>query len=166
MRVLPDNLRDFLKKPVGQLVDEKELLELLQNETYIVSIGDMVTYTLLKNEIEPIFCIVDYKTRRGECSSEMIELIKSFGNKSVIVENPPATISDDLWNVIEMAYKNLKIGSLRIEIEGEEDLASLAAIYMAPSDVTIIYGLPDKGVLVIKPTPENKRLVKEILDKM
>jgi len=166
MRALPDNLRDFLKKPVGQLVDEKELLELLQNETYIVSIGDMVTYTLLKNEIEPIFCIVDYKTRRGECSSEMIELIKSFGNKSVIVENPPATISDDLWNVIEMAYENLKIGSLRIEIEGEEDLASLAAIYMAPSDVTIIYGLPDKGVLVIKPTPENKRLVKEILDKM
>ena len=166
MRVLPDNLRDFLKQPVGQLVDEKELLELLQNEKYIVSIGDMVTYTLLKNEIEPIFCIVDYKTRRGECSSEMIELIKSFGNKSVIVENPPATISDDLWNVIEMAYENLEIGSLRIEIEGEEDLASLAAIYMAPSDVTIIYGLPDKGVLVIKPTPENKRLVKEILDKM
>lgn len=166
MRVLPDNLRDFLKKPVGQLVDEKGLLELLQKEKYIVSIGDMVTYTLLKNEIEPVFCIVDYKTRRGECSSEMIELIKSFGNKSVIVENPPATISDDLWNVIEMAYENLEIGSLRIEIEGEEDLASLAAIYMAPSDVTIIYGLPDKGVLVIKPTPENKRLVKEILDKM
>ena len=166
MRVLPDNLRDFLKQPVGQLVDEKELLELLQNEKYIVSIGDMVTYTLLKNEIEPVFCIVDYKTRRGECSSEMIELIKSFGNKSVIVENPPATISDDLWNVIEKAYENLEIGSLRIEIEGEEDLASLAAIYMAPSDVTIIYGLPDKGVLVIKPTPENKRLVKEILDKM
>ena len=166
MRVLPDNLRDFLKQPVGQLVDEKELLELLQNEKYIVSIGDMVTYTLLKNEIEPVFCIVDYKTRRGKCSSEMIELIKSFGNKSVIVENPPATISDDLWNVIEMAYENLEIGSLRIEIEGEEDLASLAAIYMAPSDVTIIYGLPDKGVLVIKPTPENKRLVKEILDKM
>ena len=166
MRVLPDNLRDFLKQPVGQLVDEKELLKILQKEKYIVSIGDMVTYTLLKNEIEPVFCIVDYKTRRGKCSSEMIELIKSFGNKSVIVENPPATISDDLWNVIEMAYENLEIGSLRIEIEGEEDLASLAAIYMAPSDVTIIYGLPDKGILVIKPTPESKQLVKEILDKM
>ena len=166
MRVLPDNLRDFLKQPVGQLVDEKELLKILQKEKYIVSIGDMVTYTLLKNEIEPVFCIVDYKTRRGKCSSKMIELIKSFGNKSVIVENPPATISDDLWNVIEMAYENLEIGSLRIEIEGEEDLASLAAIYMAPSDVTIIYGLPDKGVLVIKPTPENKKMVKEVLDKM
>jgi len=166
MRVLPDNLRDLLKEPIGQLVDEKKLLKILRKEKYIVSIGDLVTYTLLKHEIEPIFCIVDYKTRRGECSSEIKEVIKSFGKKNIVVQNPPATISDDLWNVIEMAYENLEIGSLRIEIEGEEDLASLAAIYLAPSDVTIIYGLPDKGVLVVKPTRENKKLVKEILDKM
>ena len=166
MRVLPDNLRDLLKEPIGQLVDEKKLLKLLRNEKYIVSIGDSVTYTLLKHEIEPVFCIVDFKTRRGECPSEIKDMIKSFGKKSIVVQNPPATISDDLWNVIEMAYENLENGSLRIEIEGEEDLASLAAIYMAPSDVTIIYGLPDKGVLVVKPTSENKKFVKEILDKM
>lgn len=166
MRVLPDNLRDLLKEPIGQLVDEKQLLKLLKNEKYIVSIGDLVTYTLLKHEIEPVFCIVDFKTRRGVCSSEIIEMIKSFGKKSIVVQNPPATISDDLWNVIEMAYENLEMGSLRIEIEGEEDLASLAAIYLAPSDVTIIYGLPDKGVLVVKPTRENKKFVKEVIDKM
>lgn len=166
MRVLPDNLRNLLKEPIGQLVDEKQLLKLLKNSKYIVSVGDLVTYTLLKHEIEPVFCIVDFKTRRGVCSSEIKEAIKSFGKKSIVVQNPPATISDDLWNVIEMAYKNLEIGSLRIEIEGEEDLASLAAIYLAPSDVTIIYGLPDKGVLVVKPTRENKKFVKEVLDKM
>jgi hypothetical protein len=166
MRVLPDNLRDLLKEPIGQLVDEKQLLKLLKNEKYIVSIGDLVTYTLLKHEIEPVFCIVDFKTRRGVCSSEIIEMIKSFGKKSIVVQNPPATISDDLWNVIEMAYENLEMGSLRIEIDGEEDLASLAAIYLAPSDVTIIYGLPDKGVLVVKPTRENKKFVKEVIDKM
>jgi len=166
MRALPDNLRDLLKEPIGQLVDEKQLLKLLKNEKYIVSIGDLVTYTLLKHEIEPVFCIVDFKTRRGVCSSEIIEVIKSFGKKSIVVQNPPATISDDLWNVIEMAYENLEMGSLRIEIDGEEDLASLAAIYLAPSDVTIIYGLPDKGVLVVKPTRENKKFVKEVIDKM
>ena len=166
MRILPDNLRDLLKEPIGQLVNEKQLLKLLQNEKYIVSIGDLVTYTLLKHEIEPFFCIVDFKTRRGVCSSEVKDLIKSFGKKSIVVQNPPATISDDLWNVIELAYEDLKEGGLRIEVDGEEDLASLAAIYLAPSDVTIIYGLPDKGVLVVKPTRENKKLVKEILDKM
>ena len=166
MRVLPNNLRDLLKEPIGQLVNEKKLIRLLKKEKRIVSVGDVVTYTILKNEIEPIFCIVDFKTKRGECSSEIKELIKSFGKKSIVVKNPPASISDDLWNIIKMTFENLENGPLRIEIEGEEDLASLAVIYMAPPDVTIIYGLLDKGVLVVKPTSKNKRLVKEILDKM
>ena len=166
MRVLPDELRDLLKEPIGQLVNEKQLLEILRDEKYIVSVGDTVTYTLLKNDIEPVFCIVDYKTRRGDCSPEIIDMIKSFGKKSVVVKNPAATITDDLWNVIKFAFDNLEPGYLRIEVEGEEDLASLAAIYIAPSDVTIIYGLPDKGVLVVKANKENKKKVKEILDKM
>ena len=166
MRVLPEDLRDVLNKPYGQLVDEKQLIEILKKEKYVVSVGDMVTYTILKYEIEPIFCIVDYKTRRGALSEDIIEKIKSYGKKSIVVENPPASISDDLWNIIEMAYENLPGDPLRIEIKGEEDLASLAAIYMAPPDVTIIYGLPNKGVLVIKPTPEIKSEVKDILDKM
>jgi len=166
MRVLPKNLRDILKEPMGKLVNEKELLNLLKNEKFIVSIGDLVTYTILKNNIEPAFCVVDFKTRRGECLPEIVELIKSFGKKSIAVKNPPGVISDDLWKVIGLAFENLEIGSLRIEVDGEDDLASLAAIFLAPKDVTIIYGLPDKGVLVVNPTYENKKKVKEILDKM
>ncbi len=166
MRVLPDNLRDFLKEPMGQLLDEKNLLNLLKNEKFVVSIGDVVTYTILKNHIEPIFCIVDFKTRRGECSQETINLIKSFGKKSIVVKNPPGTISDDLWKVIKLAFEDLENTSLRIQVDGEDDLASLVVIYLAPKDVTIIYGLPDKGVLVVKPTYENKKKVKEVLDKM
>jgi len=166
MRVLPNNLRNFLKEPMGQLVNEKKLLNLLKNEKYIVSIGDLVTYTILKNDIEPIFCVVDFKTRRGKCPIEIVKLIKSFGKKSITIKNPPGIISDDLWKVIEIAFENLEADTLRIEIDGEDDLASLAVIYLAPKDVTIIYGLPDKGVLVVKPTFENKKKVKEILEKM
>jgi uncharacterized protein (UPF0218 family) len=166
MRVLPNNLRDFLKEPMGRLVNEKKLLALLKNEKFIVSIGDLVTYTILKNHIEPMFCIVDYKTRRGECSQEIVNTIKSFGKKSIVIKNPPGTISDSLWKVIELAFEKLEGSSLRIEIDGEEDLSSLAAIFLAPKDVTIIYGLPDKGVLVVKPTYENKKKVEEILKQM
>lgn len=166
MRVLPNNLRDLLKEPMGRLVNEKKLLSLLKNEKFIVSIGDLVTYTILKNHIEPVFCIVDYKTRRGECSQEIVNTIKSFGKKSIVVKNPPGTISDDLWKVIKLAFESLENAALRIEIDGEEDLSSLAVIFLAPKDVTIIYGLPDKGVLVVKPTYENKKKVKEILQKM
>lgn len=166
MRVLPENLREILKQPIGQLVDEKKLLLMLSKEKHIVSIGDQVTYTILKHDIKPIFCVVDFKTRRGRCSSDIVDKIRSFGKKSVIVKNPPGCISDELWDTIKSAYDNIKDCSLRIEIEGEEDLASLAAIYLAPRDVTVIYGLPDKGVLVVKANQENKRKVKEIIDKM
>ncbi len=82
------------------------------------------------------------------------------------VKNPPGCISDDLWSAIETAYKFLEKGSLRIEVMGEEDLAALPAIFLAPRDVTVIYGLPDRGVVVVKVVEENKRKAKEILDKM
>ena len=165
MYVLPDNLRNILKEPFGTLVDEDELIELLKGEGNVVSIGDQVTYTLLKHDIEPFFCIVDYHTRRGQCADEMIEILKEFGKKTINVKNPAKTITDELWNIIKIAFED-NTQSLKIVVEGEEDLASLAAIYMAPVDVTIIYGLPDKGVLVVKPTNEIKDKVKEILDKM
>jgi len=166
MRVLPDKLRDKLKEPIGQLVDEEKLLKLLKNENYVVSVGDQVTYTLLKHGISPIFCVVDFKVKRNKTPSDFNELVRSFGKKTVKIKNPPGCIVDKLWNAIKTAYAVLEKGSMRIEIVGEEDLASLAAIYLAPPDVTIIYGLPNKGVVVVKASDENKQKVKEILDEM
>lgn len=167
MHRLPDNLRDLLKTPMGKLVLEKELIEILKNEKIIIAVGDQVTYTILKNSIEPILCVVDYQTRRGKFPSEFIQLIKSYGDEVINVKNPKGTITDDLWKAIKDAFENAKKNiKTRIEVEGEEDLASLAVISMAPSDAIIIYGLPDKGVLVIKPTIENKDIVKEVLNKM
>ncbi len=166
MKVLPKELRGKLKEPIGELVDEKKLIKILKKEKFIVSIGDMVTYTLLKHDIKPVFCIVDYHTRRGKCSEEVIKKIKEFGKTSVTVDNPKGIISDDLINSIKKGFKNLEPGRMKIEVNGEEDLASLPVILYAPSVVTIIYGLPDKGVLVIKPTKENKKKTKEVLDKM
>lgn len=166
MRVLPEDLRDNLKEPIGPLVDELRLLELLKNEKYIVSVGDRVTFALLKNGFNPIICIVDYIVEREECSPEIKDTIQSYGKKHIRIKNPPGQITDQLWNAIESAYLNLGEETLRIEIHGEEDLAALPAIYLAPRDVTIIYGLPNKGVVVVKATKENKRKVKEILDRM
>ncbi|MDH7516942.1 MAG: DUF359 domain-containing protein [Candidatus Thermoplasmatota archaeon] len=168
MRLLPDKLRDKLKEPIGRFfVDEKELIGFLKNEKYIVSVGDQVTYTLLKNNISPIFCVVDFKIKRNLYSSDFKKLIKSFGKKMVRVKNRQGEISDELWEAIKTAYNVLEEGSQRIEVIGEEDMASLAAIFLAPrSDVTIIYGLPDKGVVVVKATDENKLKVKEVLDEM
>ena len=121
---------------------------------------------LLKNNIEPVFCIVDFRIKRKCYSDEIKNVIQSFGKKRIIIKNPPKCISNDLWEAIETAYRNIEKDPLRIEIEGEEDLAALPAILLAPRDVTIIYGLPNKGVVIVKAVEKNKRKVKEILDKM
>jgi uncharacterized protein (UPF0218 family) len=63
-------------------------------------------------------------------------------------------------------FQDLKQGPVCIEVDGEEDLASLAAISLAPGGVTVIYGLPNKGVVVVDATTANKKKVKEVLDRM
>jgi uncharacterized protein (UPF0218 family) len=166
MRILPEELRDELKEPIGKLVDEQGLLNLIKEEEYLVTVGDLVTLTLIKNQISPKIAIVDYISRREEFSEEKKQIIKDFGSERIQIKNPPGTLTDELWNAIDSSYKNIEKGPILIEVDGEEDLASLAAIYLAPSYVTVIYGLPNKGILVVKPTIENKNKAKEVLDKM
>ncbi len=166
MRVLPEHLRNALKGPLGMLVDEPELLRLLATKQHIVSIGDAVTYTLLTHHIKPLFCVIDYKTRRGACEPLVKKTLQSYGKKTVRINNPAGVITDELWDAIKQAYAQGEKETLRIEVEGEEDLAALVAIYLAPRDATIIYGLPNRGVVVVPATEEFKQKVKEILSEM
>ena len=164
---LPQNLRGKLKEPLGVLVSEKELFEMITAESQVISIGDQVTYTLLQRNIFPVFCVIDYQSKRKETTQEINTVLRSFGKTIEQVENPPGVITYELWNAIEQAYKQLdKDLLLRIEVRGEEDLAALPAIFLAPENVTIIYGLPDRGVVVVPSTEESKRKVKEILAEM
>ena len=166
MYVLPDELKKQLQEHIGHLVDEQGLLKLITNEKYIVTVGDRVTYTLLKYGIPPVLCIVDYILERKQYPSEMKETIQKYGKIHLNIQNPAGTITDELWDAIETVYKNLEKGPYCIEVDGEEDLASLAAIYLAPRGVTVIYGLPNKGVVVVKATAAHKQKVKEVLEKM
>lgn len=164
--ILPDELRETLKQPLGLLLNEEKLIEKLREyKGRVVSIGDLVTATLLRHQIKPIFCIIDFKTKREKVSSEIMKIIKSYGNKVIKIENPPKTISLELWKNIKDIYRK-NDRDIRIEIIGEEDLAALPAILFAPNDVTIIYGLPDKGVVFVPSEESTKQKVREILGKM
>jgi uncharacterized protein (UPF0218 family) len=163
---LPKNLRDVLSEPIGRLVSGNDVIPVLLKEENIVSIGDQVTYTLIANNHNPIFCIVDYHVQRKKFPKDFVKVIQSYGDYTTRIVNPKGTITKALWDAIENALKIFPKKTTRIEIIGEEDLASLAVIYLAPTDVTIIYGLPNKGVLIVKPTYEIKKKVKSVLDMM
>jgi len=166
MYVLPDHLKDTLKGYIGKLVDEPGLLEILKKETSFVTVGDKVTYTALTHGFTPLLCIVDFILERKPYPKEMKTLIQGYGKVHLIIKNPPGTLTDELWDAIHTVYQHPENQPVCIQVEGEEDLASLAAIYLAPRGVTVIYGLPNKGVVVVKATDAHKRKVKEVLDQM
>jgi Uncharacterized protein conserved in archaea len=52
-----------------------------------------------------------------------------------------------------------------IIVDGEEDLAALSAIFLAPENTKVIYGMPDEGVVVVD-SSDSKEKVKKLLKKM
>ena len=164
--MVPEDLKDTLKGYIGRLVDEHRLLTVLQQEHLVVSVGDKVTYTLLTHGVTPVVSIVDYILERKPYPQDMKQTIQGYPCQRIQVNNPPGTISDELWQTLQTVFHNLQNGPFCIEVNGEEDLASLAAIALAPRGVTVIYGLPNKGVVVVKATPAHKKKVFEVLQKM
>jgi len=151
--VIPDSKRDELRKPLGKVIQDIEKEEI---KGRIVSVGDMVTMTLQKKGISPDIAIVDYKIERKEYKGE------PFHAEEVIrVRNPPGVITGALWNAIATSYSKDK--KMLIEVEGEEDLAALPAIYLAPENTTVIYGLPSVGMVVVEVGEKERKTVYRFL---
>jgi hypothetical protein len=55
---------------------------------------------------------------------------------------------------------------IRILVKGEEDLAALPAIALAPISSVVIYGLPDEGAVSVIVTESKKKEIQSLLDKM
>lgn len=140
---LPARLRGEMRDEAGRILQTKELAEALAGAKAVVSIGDVCTDTILGLGIVPKLAIVDGQTKRGLWSARIDR--KAF--RVVNVQNPAETITRQLWAAIGDSYK--RDGSTLIIVDGEEDLASLACIYLAPEGTTVIYGVPNRGVMVI-----------------
>ena len=156
MYVLREEQREELRKPLGRVVRSIEREEL---QGMVVSVGDAVTLWLKNHGIKPKICIIDYKIER-ETHGKKID-----GEDVVMkVENPPGKITMQLWNAIRKAYEMDK--RVRIEVDGEEDLAALPAILMAPAGANVIYGLPSHGMVVVKVGERERNRVREFIEKM
>jgi uncharacterized protein (UPF0218 family) len=157
---LPTTLRSHLREPLGKIITASELKnELKENVTCIV-VGDESAITLHKNNYKIKVAIVDFKTQRRS-DQDLISEVKKIGEKVIQVTNPPGTITEQLWSAIVQSIKDPK--SVRIEVTGEEDLAFIPCMILAPDDAVIIYGYPDRGLVLAWVNSENRRLAREAL---
>ncbi len=54
----------------------------------------------------------------------------------------------------------------RIEVDGEEDLAAIPAILMAPEGARVLYGMPGRGMVVVIVDSSARSKAKALLDLM
>ena len=135
------------------------------NVEYIITVGDICTIKINEQVRMPDLSIIDFKTKRDNpLSAEQRSIMDQIGEKIVNVNNNAGTISDELWNAIKVAISdNVKT---RIVVEGEEDLATLAAISLADLGAKVIYGMPDKGMVVVDVNQQTKERANNFLEKM
>ena len=135
------------------------------NVEYIITVGDICTIKINEQVRMPDLSIIDFKTKRDSpLSEEQRSIMDQIGEKIVNVNNNAGTISDELWNAIKVAISdNVKT---RIVVEGEEDLATLAAISLADLGAKVIYGMPDKGMVVVDVNQRSKKRANSFLERM
>ncbi len=150
--------RGELKRTLGPVV-EGELPEKYIEKEPIITVGDVVTDTLLEQGIRPDLGIVDGKTQRDDYE------FREWNEKETIrIENPPSLIKKEAWNTIEKAIE--KEEKVILFVDGEEDMLSLVAIALCPLGGIVIYGIPGEGMVINEVSEDLKEEAWEIINKM
>lgn len=160
---LPPALRPVLAKPFGPVHDTGEALRKAKGRT-VVSVGDVVTQMFLDAGVLPKLMLVDGVTQRGAVVEGALENLPTFNVKRVEVRNAAATLTHQLLSAMDAALKGK--GSTLIHVIGEEDLAALPAMIMAPEGAAVCYGQPNEGVVVVIVTPVVRERARELLEQM
>lgn len=149
-----------LKRPLGKLYPNfEDAIEDIKSSDFLISVGDATLNNLIKYELYPDIGIIDNLIQRKDHNHDFIHTEDILRAK-----NPAGTITDNLWETIEqsMELANEKNHQL-IDVEGEEDLAVLPCILIAPDETTILYGQPNEGLVLLK-VSEVKDKARELID--
>ena len=163
MYILKPEMAEELRESNREIYQESP--DFLKDSDCIITIGDICTIKIFEEIREPDLCVIDMKTKRNiNLNSKQISKMAEIGQKIINTKNKPGTISTNLWNSIKEGLKS-KI-STKIIVEGEEDLAALAAISMADLGAKVIYGMPDRGMVVVDVNQQEKKRANSFLKRM
>ena len=137
----------------------------LLDSDYIATIGDICTLKIFDEIREPELCIIDMKTKRDTpLDVTQKDKMEKIGKRRINVDNKAGTISKELWASIDEAIKTHI--NTKIVVNGEEDLATLAVISMVKIGAKVIYGMPDKGMVVVDVNQQEKMRADSFLKRM
>lgn len=136
-----------LKKPLGDLYPNfEDALDIIKSSNFLISAGDCTLKNLISHDIYPDVALMDNQIQRNSYDSNI-----NYTNNVLSAVNPAGTITDNLWETIDFAIKQaIKTNEkYLIVVDGEEDLAVLPVIQLAPEDTTVLYGQPNEGLVLL-----------------
>jgi hypothetical protein len=162
---LPDDLRDQLKNPLGNLISDSDpnkenIIKEIPAESILITVGDRTTENMLQFGLKPQIQIIDGLEKRNQRIVPTDDAV----NTNLSCRNPPGEITEESIQVIQKAFSSEP--PVRITVDGEEDLLVLPVCISAPENSVVMYGQPNEGLVIVHITPEIRAKVQKILDAM
>lgn len=157
--VLPESDRQAFKEPIGRELADSEL-DSFDAQTSFITVGDVVSLTFRKHGLRPFLSIYDGRTERREMT-EFAKLVENEPKAEVV--NPAGEITAELAAAVRGCIEGS--GGL-ILVEGEEDLALLPCILMAPLGTNIVYGWPGRCMMLVTTDEDIRIHAMELMAKM
>ena len=144
---LDENLIGEFKAPLGKLyINFEDAIPMIKEASFLISVGDQTTKNLVDNDLIPDLGIIDNRIQRKDHNYDIIRT-----ENILDADNPAGTITENLWETIDEAISlTLEDSENRIiVVKGEEDLAVLPCLLIAPEDAVILYGQPNEGLVFV-----------------
>jgi uncharacterized protein (UPF0218 family) len=159
---VPRTLRPALAEKYGPVYAGPEADRHLLDLGLFAACGDRVTARALELGHPPLVGIVDYKTQRNESiPRDAFRALEAV--RVVRVRNPPGFLTGSLRNAVRDL---VAAGGGLLEVDGEEDLGSLALVESLPAGATVIYGIPGEGVSFVRVDAAAKDHVRHLIAQM
>jgi uncharacterized protein (UPF0218 family) len=160
--VVPDSLRPTLAERYGPVYAGDEADRRIRALGLFATCGDYVTARAIALQHLPLVGIVDYKTHRAEpVAREQFQPLAA--RRLLRVKNPPGFLTEQLRNAVR---KIIAAGGGLIEVDGEEDLGSLALVESMPDGATVLYGIPGEGATFVRVDAISKEHVRELIGQL
>lgn len=153
LTLVPAN-RHYFQTPFGKVGKTPKK----KPEFITACVGDFACLSLTKQKIFPDLAIVDLQVNRRPFVSNLLELKLKPGLTAV---NPAGTVTPNLAEKISACLKQ-KIPT--ILVKGEEDLAVLPLVLLAPLNSLIYYGQPNQGIVKVVVTEKAKQAAVKFLN--
>ncbi|WP_336336144.1 GTP-dependent dephospho-CoA kinase family protein [Haloarcula brevis] len=159
---LPSGLRTDLKEPLGRIYTDTAAL-LADAADPIIAVGDMVTYHLVEAGRVPDLALVDERTKRSAVDADVTAAIDGF-DRELAVANPAATLTAALLGALRDGLDSE--GTTLVDVDGEEDLATLPVVLAAPAGASVVYGQPDEGMVLVHCDDTARERARDLLERM